>query len=66
MTLHFHSELKSSVADAEESLPSAAAAPEGVASAPTFRDVYVEAFTDGFAAELEALRKARAGHDMCL
>lgn len=28
--------------------------------APTFRDVYVSAFTDGFAADLEALRKACA------
>jgi len=45
--------------------PSAAAVPEDAASAPTFRDVYVEAFTDGFAAELEALRKARAEHALC-
>ena len=35
-------------------------APAQAEEPPTFRDVYVSAFTDGFAADLEALRKACA------
>ena len=35
-------------------------APAQAEEAPTFRDVYVSAFTGGFAADLEALRKACA------